>query len=268
VDGVDGLTPQLKIIEDYWYLSTDEGETWTKLDKAKGEDAPSVFKSIDTSSSDSIILTLMDDSTVEIPVYRPLALTVDVEEGEHPLAPGETFDITYEVTGTDAEEAVVMAGSDGKFTLSMERRKASGVVHVTCPAEFTEGFVFLMANDGNGHSCIRVVNFYGRRIDIEEGWSFSVDGNENRLEIPLLYNFDYRLEVDEACTEWVHVEQTRAEMQEGKIILTVDANPAEEERTGTVRVCPSDSTGFVFNEITVLQAGVPQPAEDGTETES
>ena len=37
-DGKDGITPQLKIEEDYWYISTDNGQTWTKLGKAVGED--------------------------------------------------------------------------------------------------------------------------------------------------------------------------------------------------------------------------------------
>ncbi len=37
-DGKDGITPQLKIEENYWYVSTDNGQTWTKLGKAVGED--------------------------------------------------------------------------------------------------------------------------------------------------------------------------------------------------------------------------------------
>ena len=37
-DGKDGITPQLKIEEGYWYISYDNGATWTQLDKATGED--------------------------------------------------------------------------------------------------------------------------------------------------------------------------------------------------------------------------------------
>ena len=38
VDGKEGVTPQLKIEEGYWYVSYDNGATWTELGKAVGED--------------------------------------------------------------------------------------------------------------------------------------------------------------------------------------------------------------------------------------
>ena len=38
VDGKDGVTPQLKIEDGYWYISYDNGATWTQLGKATGED--------------------------------------------------------------------------------------------------------------------------------------------------------------------------------------------------------------------------------------
>ncbi|MBQ5388221.1 MAG: InlB B-repeat-containing protein [Paludibacteraceae bacterium] len=37
-DGKDGVTPQLKIEEGYWFISYNNGATWTQLGKATGED--------------------------------------------------------------------------------------------------------------------------------------------------------------------------------------------------------------------------------------
>ncbi len=37
VSGKDGITPKLKIEEEYWYISYDNGKTWTMLDKATGD---------------------------------------------------------------------------------------------------------------------------------------------------------------------------------------------------------------------------------------
>lgn len=37
-DGKDAITPRIKIENDYWYVSYDEGATWTELGKAIGED--------------------------------------------------------------------------------------------------------------------------------------------------------------------------------------------------------------------------------------
>ena len=36
-NGKDGITPQLKIENEYWYISYDNGKTWAKLGKATGE---------------------------------------------------------------------------------------------------------------------------------------------------------------------------------------------------------------------------------------
>ena len=96
-DGKDGVTPQLKIEEGYWYVSYDNGKTWTKLGKATGEDgkdgvdgapgqdgaagAPgqdgqdgqdgdSFFKGVDTSNSDYVIITLADGTQIKIPTWK------------------------------------------------------------------------------------------------------------------------------------------------------------------------------------------------------
>ena len=37
-DGKDGITPQLKIEDGYWFISYNNGATWTQLGKATGED--------------------------------------------------------------------------------------------------------------------------------------------------------------------------------------------------------------------------------------
>ena len=37
-NGKDGITPQFKIENDYWFISYDNGDTWTQLGKATGED--------------------------------------------------------------------------------------------------------------------------------------------------------------------------------------------------------------------------------------
>ena len=78
-DGDDGITPQLKIEADYWYVSTDNGKTWTKLGKAKGEDGKdgadgdSLFTEIDTSSEDYVVFTLSDGTTIKVPTWASFA---------------------------------------------------------------------------------------------------------------------------------------------------------------------------------------------------
>ena len=85
-DGKDGVTPQLKIEEGYWFISYDNGATWTQLGKATGEDGKdgqngsngtngkdgkdgqdgdSMFQSV-TQDDDYVYFTLADGTVIKI----------------------------------------------------------------------------------------------------------------------------------------------------------------------------------------------------------
>ena len=83
VDGKDGITPQLKIEDGYWYISYDNGATWTQLGKATGEDGKdgqdgsngtngkdgqdgdSMFQSV-TQDENYVYFTLADGTVIKI----------------------------------------------------------------------------------------------------------------------------------------------------------------------------------------------------------
>lgn len=56
--GKDGITPLLKIEDDYWYVSYDEGATWKKEGRATGD---SMFQSV-TQDAQYVYFTLSDGS--------------------------------------------------------------------------------------------------------------------------------------------------------------------------------------------------------------
>ena len=67
VSGQDGTSPKLKIEEEYWYISYDDGTTWTKLDKAtgeKGDDGSGILVDMD---ENYVYFTLPDGRTVTVP---------------------------------------------------------------------------------------------------------------------------------------------------------------------------------------------------------
>ncbi len=82
-DGKDGITPQLKIEDGYWYISYDNGATWTQLGKATGEDGKdgqdgqngadgkdgqdgdSMFQSV-TQDENYVYFTLADGTVIKI----------------------------------------------------------------------------------------------------------------------------------------------------------------------------------------------------------
>ena len=166
VDGKDGKTPLLEIVKDHWCISWDNGKTWETTDwEVKGKDAKEFFSGANV-LDDRVELILAADSTVlTLPRYVEvgLSLTMDgAEVGENvPIAPGGKVTLDYEVTGTGAAGAVVVAGTDGRLKTAIRRRTATtGSVEVTCPEVFPEGgYVYVTVNDGNGRSVTRVVSF-------------------------------------------------------------------------------------------------------------
>lgn len=71
-DGKNGVTPQLKIENDYWYVSYDNGKTWTKVGKAVSEgENDSMFSNIDyTTNNDYVIFTLTNGTEIKIPSWE------------------------------------------------------------------------------------------------------------------------------------------------------------------------------------------------------
>lgn len=77
-NGADGITPKLKIEGGYWYISYDNGTTWTELGKATGEDGKDGQNGADGKDGDSmfkdvayddnyVYITLIDGSVIVIP---------------------------------------------------------------------------------------------------------------------------------------------------------------------------------------------------------
>lgn len=98
-DGQDGITPKLKIEDGNWYISLDNGVTWTYLGKATGadgkdgKDGESLFKSV-TPGEDCIIFVLSNGTELRVPYYVP--------EKKNPAVTGDYSDLT--------ENSVVLYG--------------------------------------------------------------------------------------------------------------------------------------------------------------
>ena len=67
--GQDGVTPRLKIENDYWYVSYDEGTTWIELSRATGEDGmngDSFFMNV-AYDERNVYFTLINGAVITIP---------------------------------------------------------------------------------------------------------------------------------------------------------------------------------------------------------
>lgn len=63
----DAVAPKLKIEEDYWYISYDDGTTWTQLGKASGEDGKDAAGIEIDMDENYVYFTLPGGQTVTVP---------------------------------------------------------------------------------------------------------------------------------------------------------------------------------------------------------
>lgn len=127
----EGVTPQLKIEDDYWYVSQDNGYSWTRLGKATGE-GDAIFESV-TQDDDYVYFVLADGTSFIVAKYDGISVTFSQQE-DILIFWGETAEVTYSIIGGGATpkiEAEVPAG----WEVNIAKRTAyTGTITVTCPA--------------------------------------------------------------------------------------------------------------------------------------
>ena len=278
VDGRDGKSPTLKIEDGYWFISWDGGTEWVQTEwPARGQDAYEVFSKVEV-FKDRIELTLSaDESVLVLPRYLPVDMELVLEgqslDGDVLIAPGETLSIRYTLTGTGVENALLVAGTDGRFKTALqqeirEEEVVTGTVDVTCPAVFPEGgYIYVTVNDGSGRSQVQVVRFVERSLKLlmgEDTYSAPAEGSEGQI-----VSFESNFEVEAVCVfpdgvePWLTV---KTETVESLVALTYDVlpNAGTEAREACIRVVPKDHRDFEMFRITVTQAGTPDPDTTGT----
>ena len=147
-EGKDGVTPQLKIEDGYWYVSTDNGATWTQLGKATGadgkdgkdgtdgKDGDSMFQSVTVSETEVTFVTA-DGQTFVVKRAAALAITFDTEDV---VAMGfnATLDIHYTIT-SDTDDVAIEALSSSDIKVKVVPADAkTGVLNIKTGSKIDE----------------------------------------------------------------------------------------------------------------------------------
>ncbi|MDE7387068.1 MAG: DUF4988 domain-containing protein, partial [Muribaculaceae bacterium] len=150
-DGKDGITPQFKIEDGYWFITYDNGSTWTKLGRATGEngkdgadgkdgqngqngadgkDGDSMFSSVDTSNPDYITIVLADGTELKVPRYAHLKINFAID-GTVTIQPNSTRTISYTVSGNTENLTLEVLSSGSVKAKISDKNSATGTLTVT-----------------------------------------------------------------------------------------------------------------------------------------
>lgn len=253
-DGYVGVTPKLQIVDGWWELSMDGGISWERMVEAKGEDGYTFFQSVDLSSQEYVALTLFDGTVLLISRYRPLEINLKVPDGKCLIAPGETLSVPYSIGGTVPDNLLIVAGGDGRYNVLVKQiGKTEGELQITCPEQYQNGYVFLMADDRSGNTVLKVIEFDERIINWEGEPVYKVGQNGGLVSVSFMSNFDAVLHFVDGCEGWINRVDAKS-LTPGTFNLYVEPNNTDGIRVGRIMVAPASNPSSFFTAITIVQA--------------
>ena len=249
--GEPGKTPQVRINEGNWEVSYD-GETWEVVGPAtttvEGGDA--VFSGVKETKS-AVVFTLTDGTKLSVDKLVEFYIKVD-DSKAYEVVEGATSEIPYTLAGVGSGDSRVDALASGDWWAeAVAADKTSGVLKVTA-GKAEKAKVFFYATNGKGVTDIRSLVFAGGVLQatapVEE-----IPAAGGAVEIPVVTNVDYTVEIEEAAKYWLAYAVTKAgEVRNEKLVLTADGNITPEARSAKVDL--KDAQGAVIQSFTVNQA--------------
>ena len=234
-DGANGVTPQLKIQESWWYVSYDNGVSWTKLYKATGEDGDAFFSSV-TDNGETVTIKLKDGTTFNIPKAAG-ELGIRFSESEDiAVSAGGTKEIEYTILNGSSGTLVKVFGQNG-WNASVRKKDAScGTIAVTAPVPLVEGEVVVLVYEGDSKTVVRFLNFIKGTISAPKA-EYSFSGKEGTYEVNLNANIDYSVSIPDEAASWLTYSGIRTKaMRQDRLEFHCTQNYGPEPRSAVVTI--------------------------------
>ena len=268
-DGEDGITPQLKIENEYWYISYDNGASWIQLGKATGDKrdkgdkgepgAPgtsggdSIFSKVEDNATE-VVFTLADGTTtITIPKYTAAAsldITFEATESVNVL-PGKSYEIGYTLSGADERTVVEAVAQNGYRADVVATDYQSGKIVITAPEKVADDRIIVLVSDGSDRTLMRAINIAESILRITtNSYIIEVDGGTQAVEVET--NLNYTVYIADADRAWVSVAAaTRAAVHTETLLFTFQPNQGTTYRYATVEL--HDASGMVCQSILFAQ---------------
>lgn len=250
-------TPLFSISNGYWYMSLDGGDTWRLLGRASGEDGDNgedgVQHFIRVEPSDSmVVFVLADGTSIAIPYRIEIDLSLDSDGEASSISGRETIRVGYTLSNA-TENTVVNVSSDGYYSAKViPSDDRSGIISITCPRTFADGFVNVIVHDKAGVVDTRIIRFYEKQMTFAKGLEFSVPPSGGGAKVPFKVNFPFHTEIDPSAASWLSIlEPAEGYGPEDELIIQAQEN-AGTSRTGTIYLVP-DNSDQVFAAVFITQ---------------
>ena len=251
-DGKDltvGQTPSFSIENGVLYMTVNGKKT--EIGPMGGGLGDAIFKDIAVTDK-AVVLTLDDGSKIEIPFAKAFKLVI--AKTQYAVTSTDPIEIPYTVENKTAN-TVVDVFTDANFSATVDEAKI-----VITPKAVAEGMALAYADSQVGLTSIVKLTF-GAEAEpdtfeiTDESLDYIAEAKDASVEVHAVSNlpFEVRPQVD-----WIHYVETRATNY--TIILSVDDNPANEIRTGSVQIVRA-GTEQVLQTINIAQKAAEKEVE-------
>lgn len=249
-DGKDGITPQLKIENDYWYISYDNGASWTQLGKATG-DGDSFFQRV-IQDEKNVYFTLADGTEIVLPKYLNLNISFS-EVSDIACMPGKNITIDYTISSADLDVHIATITQNGWQAVVKKESATTGYIIVTAPNPLTDSPIIVLVSDSN-KTIMRTLSFV-EGVAFVENASFTLTHEATTLNVNVQSNLDYMVEIPDAASNWISLEgvTTRAVVRNDIITLNIAENSEITARSATLQLI---FNGESVGTIEVYQQGI------------
>ena len=249
-----GATPQLKIEDETWFVSYDDGKTWEELGAAVSVGIKDIKE-----ENGELVITMADGTVIAVPLGSPMKVVLGDFDATA-LQYGADLEIPYTVEGVEGDVVVFLLkeGSAFEAELVEESALAGKVIVKQLAAAQTEAKgkvgIFAVAEDGTTVS---------QAVRLVSGVFYSVEGNKEAYEVEAAGgNVEFKVATNttfevKTGAEWITYVETKA-IEEKTLTFAVAANEGE-AREAAVEV----ASGEIVLGFTVAQEGgyVPAPEE-------
>lgn len=246
-DGQDAIAPKVKLENNTWYISVDNGVTWTEAGAAAvvGE---SLFKSVaPDAAGENIIFTFQDDSTIVIPIVHKetkLQLLFD-ETAIFSILSGETATVDYTIVIPEGETVEFDTFENNGYSVKVTPAdETSGTIAVTAPNPAVKGKVLFILTGSKGSSFVKTITINGDPTMSADKTEYNVDAKAGELTIALKANIAYTSEI-EAGKTWITAGPAPNK-------FNIEANDTEDDRSANITFKADGLSDVV---VKVTQAG-------------
>lgn len=234
-EGKDGVTPQLKIEDEYWYISYDDGQSWTQLGKATGEagqDAqPSIFQDV-REEEDCVHFVLADDSIITVPKYKKATLQFLPSDKVY-VFPNGVYEVDYEIVGVTGEvEVKCIAQNDFEVSV-LATDDVSGVITIIAPKDVRDSEILVVVVEDGEPRILQSIYCIKAEMSVEQR-SYVCEASSTVVDVRMRTNLDYEVQIPFVDQSWLSYEKIPSGTEEQLLRLKLAANNTPSARSTTV----------------------------------